>query len=190
MSGSGAPEGRLLSPRIASMVCRGPGCCVAGGLTCSPLNNILVVTRSGAPASLLSASIVWRRLPSLPQYCPTARPSALFSQKRFRACSANSLCGAAEFPLPLPNCVLRILDGAEPPERGRNVIERSANHSQSPNPTSMLGINWQSKTVTASVNDVLWNSSTNLYCQEKFTWTRIYFYCCVTTLKSCNESFD
>ena len=64
-------DGRLLSPSIASIVCRGPGCCDGGGFTCSPLNNILAVTRSVAPVSLLSASIACRRLP---QNYPSAHP--------------------------------------------------------------------------------------------------------------------
>jgi hypothetical protein len=47
---------------------------------------------------------------------------------------------ATEFTVPLRHGVLRILDGAEPLERGRDVIERTTNHGQSTNPTSMLEI--------------------------------------------------
>lgn len=93
-------DGRLLRPRIASMVCRGPGCCDGGGLTGSPLNNILAVTRSVAPCSLLSASIACRRLPC---HCHKTTPLlTLFSQKRFRAYSSNSLFASNGIPITPP----------------------------------------------------------------------------------------
>ena len=107
LSGGG---GRLLSPRIASMVCRGPGCC--GCFTWSPLNNILVVTSSGALESLLSASIAWRRLAakSYPLY-PLHQPSSV--KKDLRTALQTACLLATEFSLspPMYSYYIKDLDG-------------------------------------------------------------------------------
>lgn len=92
------------------------------------------------------AAVCLHCLPETATKLPLCSPSSV---KKDLGLTLQTACLlATEFPIIPPHCILRILDRAELAKRGRDVIERTANHSQSTNPTSMLGINWQSKTVT------------------------------------------
>jgi hypothetical protein len=88
-------------------------------LACSPLNNILAVTRFVAPGSPPSVSIACRRLPC---HCRPMPPRA--APKRFTAYSSNSLFASNGMPITPPCCTLGLLDGAEPAERGRDVTQQ------------------------------------------------------------------